>query len=273
MATYYAIHAGGNWGTAGTWSTISAKDATRTGNGAVPTNADTVILDDWSGNVTFTGTGTCKNLDCVSNGNYAGTLALGANSFNFTTVGTLTLSNSMNFTATTGAINVSANITITSNSKKIPGTLSFTGTLTLTLIDDLNATIITHNNGAITQAGAFNITCDTFRGSPTSSSANPMFILFAGKTLTITTKLLLSSSLETFNYTLKTTTASSSGFLVYQGTLANQMVMGVIFTDIDASSSNVEIQNWKGGTLTRISNIKNYGSSDLDVTNLFVIED
>lgn len=62
--TKYAIHAGGNWGTDGTWSSIATKDVTRIANTVKPTAGDDVVLDDYSGNVTINIASVCRSLDC-----------------------------------------------------------------------------------------------------------------------------------------------------------------------------------------------------------------
>jgi hypothetical protein len=74
MTTKYAVNAGGNWSADATWSTVSAKDASRTADTTKPTNADDVVLDDYSGNVTIDATSNCRSLDMVVGGNYANTL-------------------------------------------------------------------------------------------------------------------------------------------------------------------------------------------------------
>jgi hypothetical protein len=60
MATLTAVAAGGNWGTAATWSPAQ-----------VPTNADDVVLDATSGPVTVTAGAVCRSVDASS---YTGTL-------------------------------------------------------------------------------------------------------------------------------------------------------------------------------------------------------
>ena len=107
-ATYYAINAGGNWTAGGTWSTISAKDATRVGGVTAPTNADTCYLDDYSGNVTINAASACLNIDENTNGAYGGTLAFGTQIL--TVSGDATLRGAM--TNTSGTIIVVGNTTL-----------------------------------------------------------------------------------------------------------------------------------------------------------------
>lgn len=72
MAVKYARAAGGNWNTAGTWSTTSGGAADTT----VPTAADDVRLDAASGNVVLDVTPVCRSIDCTG---YTGTLSGSAN--------------------------------------------------------------------------------------------------------------------------------------------------------------------------------------------------
>jgi hypothetical protein len=124
MATYYAINAGGNFSAGGTWSTTATKDASRTGGATAPTNADTCILDDYSGAVTVDHATAClcKILDCTSNGNYASTLT-------FTAAKVLFVSGNVIFSAAmtiagTGTLTINAACALT------PG-VTFTGSVSL----------------------------------------------------------------------------------------------------------------------------------------------
>lgn len=63
MATLYAVNAGGDWNTNATWSLVATKSAARIGNGAVPTAADDVILDDYSGSVTHSAASVCRSIN------------------------------------------------------------------------------------------------------------------------------------------------------------------------------------------------------------------
>lgn len=53
MATKYAVNAGGSWGTDATWSTVSAKDASRVPDTTKPVAGDTVYIDDYSGDISI----------------------------------------------------------------------------------------------------------------------------------------------------------------------------------------------------------------------------
>lgn len=106
--TYYAINAGGNWTAGGTWSVVSAKDASRVGGATAPTNADTCYLDDYSGNVTINGASACLTLDMNGNGAYGGTLAFGTQTL--TVSGVATLRGAM--TNTSGTLVVVGGVTL-----------------------------------------------------------------------------------------------------------------------------------------------------------------
>ena len=149
MATYYAINAGGNFSAGGTWSTTATKDATRTGGATAPTNADTCILDDYSGAVTVDHTTAClcKILDCTSNGNYASTLT-------FTAAKVLFVSGNVIFSATmtiagTGTLTINAACALTPG-VTFTGSVSLAGT-TVTLGADWTIT------GSLTSASGTNV--------------------------------------------------------------------------------------------------------------------
>lgn len=254
MATYYAVNAGGTWGTAATWSTVAAKDATRVGNGAAPTNADTCYIDDYSGSVTMGANGTCKDLDFNSNGAHTGTFT--ASTRTVTVAGNLTLSAGMTLSFTTGNFSISAASTITSNGQTIPR-LYLTGPVTYTLADALSATVLYVGATTVTMAGAFNITCTTF-----SIVSAYTFKIVSGQTLTINTNLGVhasgfSAGLVSFGSpTIQAVTASSTAYIVYNGTIANSYIINVKFTDIDATGGT-HLYNYQGGALTRTSGITN----------------
>lgn len=69
--TKYAVNAGGVWTADATWSTVSAKDATRVANTTAPTAADDVVIDEYSGNITISAPSVCRSLDAST---FVGTL-------------------------------------------------------------------------------------------------------------------------------------------------------------------------------------------------------
>lgn len=270
MATYYAVNAGGNWATGATWSTVSAKDASRTGGSTAPTSADTCILDDYSGNVAASSSGNyAAVLNCTG---YTGTLTI-ASSRAITISGDVTLSASM-ATSGTGTLyvngagatvitngvavtyyvilNMATSVSLNTNGTTFPKvTITPGSSCTITLLSDLQATTISCSVGyAITFSGEHDITCDTFQYTYTST-ASMTFV--AGRTLTVNNTLYISGAL-TNTITIKSGTASSDTYLHYNGTAANCRVFGVIFTDVNCAH---DIVNWCGSTLTRTTGIYN----------------
>jgi hypothetical protein len=263
--TYYGVNAGGVWSAGATWSTISAKDVSRVGGATAPTNADTCILDDYSGNISVTGTAdTCLVLDCTVNGVYAGQFSFSSSSRTITIAagGTCTLSSSMT-TSGTGTLKLSAGATVALAS----GSLTFTGYLNISGSCTINCGGVTWGNitiflqstitlgGALVTTGVllfyaaiiifsgnYNITCATFNYSSSVSAA-----LVAGYTLTITTAINAGVSIFG-NSTIKSATPGSDTLIAYNGTAANCKVAGVTFTDVDASSGSTNILNWFGGS-------------------------
>lgn len=270
-ATYYAINAGGNWSAGGTWSTISAKDASRVGGAVAPTSVDDCILDDYSGNVTVSAASSAKSGNCVVNGNYAGILTFNSGQTltmfgNLTFSATMTIAGTGNLTFNSSATIISAGIASTIGSLTLMSsvyTLDTNGTTwtqlilsssskTVTFASALQATTL-NISISTTFAGGFDITCDTLIMG--GSIAN-QYAFISGKTITAQTNLYIFSN-PILPGTFKSATPTSAALLVYNGTAANCKVAGIIFTDINASGSAVPILNWYGGTLTRTDNIYN----------------
>jgi hypothetical protein len=148
MATLYGRNAGGNWSAAASWSTVSAKDASRVAAAAAPAAADTCILDDYSGNITVDTTScVCKILNCTSNGNYAGTLTFtAAKILTMGSTGNIVLNAAMTL-AGTGQLTVNGTFSLTSAGKTFPGALNLGTSGTKTLVDNWSIT------GALTTGG------------------------------------------------------------------------------------------------------------------------
>lgn len=253
MVTYYAMNAGGNWGTSGTWSSVAAKDVSRISNGATPTNAIDCVIDDYSGNINISGTCNCKTLDCNGGGAYTGTL-----NFNNSTLGAygnVTLSPTMTVAGTTALI-MYASGTITCAGKTLPR-LSWSGDRTITLADAMSVTYIYGTTQTTTFAGAFNITCDVLTLSNYGTIKIP-----DGQTITITSKINLyapsaSSGAITWNSpTISSTTPTTTSYIVYNGAIADQHIIAAKFTDINATGGTT-LYNYQGGDLVRTSGITN----------------
>jgi len=254
MATYYAVNAGGVWTTGATWSTVSAKDASRVGGSVAPTNADDCIADDYSGSLTVSSTAAAKTFNCAINGNYAGTLTINA-SIILAISGSITFSTTMTI-AGTGILRISAASSITTNGKQIPNlSLYYNGNITL--LDALTvAGAITQDGTAPVFVGAFNITCATL------TFCFGTITLVSGQTLTVTSTLNINKRFTDAVITLKASTASSAAFFNFSGSIANCNIAQATFTDIDASGSAQGLDNWYGGTLTRTTNITNRTGAD-----------
>jgi hypothetical protein len=210
MATYYAINAGGNFSAGGTWSTTATKDASRTGGATAPTNADTCILDDYSGAVTVDHATAClcKILDCTSNGNYASTLT-------FTAAKVLFVSGNVIFSAAmtiagTGTLTINAACALTPG-VTFTGSVSLAGT-TVTLGADWTIT------GSLTSASGTNVmngnTC-YIGGSLTATvalSGTTLLVMNGTGTISSATTAIAVSNNMTVN-TLGTITVGS--YFVY----------------------------------------------------------
>lgn len=281
MATYYAIHTGGNWSAGATWSTISAKDASRVGGSTAPTNADDCIIDDYSGNVTVN-TSTCvaKTLDCTG---HTGTLTFTA-SQTLSIYGSCTFSSGMTVSGT-GTLAIVAAGTLTTNGKGTGILLSIGGTGTVSLntngttwagllhdpkggqtwnlLSNFQSDYISISNYAdITVTGAYNITTGTFTISGYCALA---FTYTAGQTLTVTSAIKIGTTIPGTNCSLiKSGTPGSPAYLVYSGTAANCLV-SCRFTDIDASGSSVPILCSPPESLSNTVNIYCFHSNSFPV--------
>ena len=260
MVTYYAVAAGGNWQTAGTWSSIATKDASRTSNGLVPGATIDCVIDDWSGSVTVGATSTCKSVDFNGGGAHAGTFTVNAQltiAGNFTCSSAMTVSGGAS-TARRIALNAAA-ITLTTAGKVFNFALYFPLTTTLTLVGDVDCTDIILNAATITMAGAYNITTNTI----STPGVAVVWKLVAGQTLTITDAIYLTYATSvavpplTFAKTIQSTVASTATYVNYTGTDANQNVILTTWTDVDASGGST-IYSYQSGTLTRVVNVKTF---------------
>jgi hypothetical protein len=280
MATYYGVNAGGNWATAGTWSTTATKDASRTGGASAPTNADDCVLDDYSGNVTVNTTScVAKTLSCVVNGNYAGTLT-------FTSGQTLTVSGNVTFSSTmtlsgTGNLTIngaSATLTSAGIASSITN-LRFTASVTLhtngttwnniaaannlqtwTLSSNLNCSGTLISSVLSAFAGAFDVSCGTLLYINTGGNS---LNLVAGQTLSVSTAIYIGggNTSGSSGCIIRSATASSDAYLVYNGTRGNCQIAQVKLTDINATGSTQNLDTFCS-TLTRCTNITDRTPSD-----------
>jgi hypothetical protein len=257
MATYYGVNAGGVWTAGATWSTTAAKDETRTGGATAPTSSDTCVLDDYSGNITVSSNGAGLTLNCTG---YTNTITINA-AITLTISGSITLSATTTISSTTGILSINNNATLTTNGVSVPGKLYFdTAGKTVTLGSALTVTDTLRIISGTTIAGAYNLTCGELDMFQNSSSRTTIFV--SGQTLTVTTAINIAGN-SLYTALVKSSTATSSTYLTYQGTAANCKIFSLEFTDVDASGSAQVLDNWYGGALTRTSNITNRTSADI----------
>lgn len=248
MATYYAINSGGNWNAGGTWSTTSAKDASRTGGSTAPTTSDDCILDDYSGSVTVTAAGgNAKTVNCMVNGNYSGTLTFTGQ---LNVAGNVTLSSTMTV-AGSNQLAFTASATYTPNTKTIPN-LYVAGSFAIAMGGNVSVSgDVTTIGSNASFTGAYNITSAGIRIPGQSTSG---FTFPAGQTWTVTTRLSLHGSNTSASF-LKSSSTGNPFYLVYQGTAANCAISEFTFTDVDASGPSFPLVDWCAGAMTRVVNI------------------
>jgi hypothetical protein len=200
MAVYYAINAGGNFFVAGTWSTTATKSAARTGGAVVPTNADTCYLDDWSGNVTVnTSSCTCKILDCVTNGNYTGTLTFtSTRTLTIATAGSILFSTTMTI-AGTGTLALTGTVAFTTGGKTLTGALILQTSGTKTITGNLTVTGLT-TSSATTQTINYVTSTDVLHLDGgltlTGNMAGNMLLQLSGGTVSGAATLIMTSLVE-----------------------------------------------------------------------------
>ena len=157
MASRYWVGGTANWdATAGTkWATTSGG----AGGAAVPTSSDDVFFDANSGanTVTIAATSNALTVNCTG---FTGTLT---GSSGLTVAGSITLVSGMTFSHS-GTITVSAAATLTSAGKSYTN-ISFTGTNTKTLADDLNISGTLSGSSTTTINGSFNINVNNLTAS------------------------------------------------------------------------------------------------------------
>jgi hypothetical protein len=250
MVTYYAMHAGGNWQTAGTWSSVAAKDASRVSNGLVPTSSIDCVIDDYSGNITVGSTCYAKSADFNSGGVYAGTFTLNSN---LNIYGSITLNSTMNYVHTTGIIALLSTANITLGGKSINNLRLYSG-YTFTLMESISINILTltSSSGIYTLAGNFDITCNTLVLVPTLK-------IVSGRTITVNTSIsaINVGTADIGSPTIQSVTPTQHAHLIYNGLVTKQYLANVIFTDIDASGGNT-LYSYQSGALTRTTNIETF---------------
>lgn len=227
------------WTVSGNWT---SQTASNTINSNSVTIGGSLILSsvNLSGSTNFTlngsGAVSCVQQGFLNNRYLAGT-------FTINTAGSVTFSPYFNFQ---GTMNV------------VAGTVDMT----------TNATQLTLWNNVRFQGEG--VTFASLQMQPSQNGNSNAVSFAATKTYTITTKLLVTQSVDGVTTTLRSDTASSAATIRYTGTLANQTLVGVTFTDIDATGSAQPWANLNGGTLTRTTNIVNYPNASLLTRRGFV---
>lgn len=238
--------------------TLGGTNTLKIGGGLATGGFQTIGQGGAQGFMLFNGTGTWSGTSNISGG-----CALTIN-----TAGTITVSSTVHFsgpfTFTAGTItggtidfNTNGSTLDTATGGAIASNISFNASSTYTLSSDFSTTgSITIQNFQPTFAGAHDITCATLNIGGPQTSKTITFV--KSRTLTVTTAMNINSdNADGFTISIVSDTSSTATKLRYQGTLANQKVFGVIFTDVDASTSTNPIYNWDGGALTRTTNIYN----------------
>jgi hypothetical protein len=209
MANRYFLNIGANWGDTANWSDTSGG----TGGFSVPTNADDVFFDANSGNCTVNASNrVCKTLNFTG---YTNTITM---TFGITVSGSVTLVAAMTIAGASG-LTINATGTFTSNGKTWPNALTFSGSITTTLADDLNVngllTMGTLGNQVQTFNGTFNINCNggltvvlTFNQQGTgTTTVNILGGTFSGGGHRLNTNINGNVTINTINF--------STGILTY----------------------------------------------------------
>jgi len=260
MATYYFRNANGNWNAAASWSISDNGPA----NGAIPTSADDAYFTSNSGNCTVNTAGmVCKTLifNGVGAGNYANTFSL---TNTLTVSGSITLSSTMTF-AGTSTITINATSTITTNTKVFTCNIIASGTITLTLGDDVYiggnlsfgvvvGTTVTINGNTLYCGGSL-----TGSGNVLLGTSN--ITMNGSGTLSVTafSSYLGGSGTFTFN-TTGTINISGGHIFLSAGNRTIQYIAGNVFLPRGQSLS---IINAAGITSLDLKGVKFYGSVNM----------
>ncbi|MFA6100448.1 MAG: hypothetical protein WC750_06305 [Patescibacteria group bacterium] len=257
-ASYYARNVTGNWSANTSWDAASSGGA---GPAGPPVAGDTVIFDaNYTGTLTVDGARACAVISCLAGA--TGTLAMAS--------GTLTVSAGValatgfhltHASATSSTLALTASQTVDSAGLTWAN-VSLRGTITLANPLVGTGSLDQYSSTATIFVGAHNITFSSWKLYP--AAAGRTFTFVSSTTFTISTDIIISGlAVPSTNLTVNASSPSTPFSLIYQGTAENCKVVGVNFTDVDASGSSIPIDNWYGGTLTRCTNIANKTSADL----------
>lgn len=203
-----------------------------------------------------------QNLTIAGNVTLSGIVSYGTGTLTYSSGSVTTTSSTL--TLTTCTLNTAG---IIFNNISIPGSSTITLTSNLTATGSMSAggnTLVT----VIT--GPYDISVGNL--TLTGSAGTNTFTLDAGRTITVTGSIKITSLSSGAFIELKSGTPSSDIFLNYSGTLANENAYLSKFTDVNASGSAVRIYNYFGSTLTRTTNITNVDASNLSSGGGFFIQ-
>jgi hypothetical protein len=262
MVAYWAVNSGGNWSVGSTWSTISAKDASRVGGSVVPSSTSDCVIDDYSGNVNIIAASSCKSADFTSGGNYTGTLT---NSSTLSCYNELTLSPNMNLVHNNGYITFrGTNISLNCNGKGIPFDVNI-GLLPAYIYLKGNAyfnNCLNFSPSATTTSGfsgSYDLYVNNLVICPKNSESN-ILKLPDCRTLYVSGAFLCAKGSDSDNYspgrvTIVSNTATSGSYITHTGGIENQFITDTYFTDIISSGSNLYVYQGSGANIIRCSNI------------------
>lgn len=243
--------------------TINGNTLTLTGGLTInsPTTGTTKFI--WAGG-TWTGNNSSAvnndiDINCTS-GVFASNIRYATGTLKYIT-GTMTFSGTPTF-------NITGNCTLDLNGMQLPTLNANASSVTITLLSDFATVKLAPSNGAVLMSftGAYTITATTVQFI-SNTGGSYSFTMSAGGTLVITDLFTAACPFNgsNFTWTIKSSVASTSAYLVYQGTADKCSIYNITFTDIDASGSTTLIRNYHGGTLTRTSGILNFKQQPVSV--------
>jgi hypothetical protein len=182
----------------------------------------------------------------IFNGNYtmSGTMGFKTGTMTYTS-GTIT--------TTSSTLNITGNCTLNTNG--ITWNIVSMSAGTATLSSNLSTGTFTQSATSCAIAGAYTLTCTTYR-----QTSGYSFSMATASTLTATTNLYINGADNTTT-SLISSTPSTHTHLIYQGTNANQKIFCATLTDLDASGGNL-VYAYQS-TLLRTTNIKAITGSDV----------
>lgn len=259
MANRYFLNIGVNWGDTANWSDTSGG----TGGFSVPTNADDVFFDANSGNCTVNVASVAKSVNFTG---YTNTITMTST---LTVSGSVTLVAAMTIAGASG-LTINATGTFTSNGKTWPNALTFSGTITITLADNLTigGLLTVSALGSVTINGAFSVNCaggitlnDILSGNSTLN--------ITGGTWSGTNSLRINTNING-NVTISGNVRYDTGTLTYLG--GSVTTTGSTLAIRLSATLNTSGINWNNLQIVfTVSNITVTLLSNLDISGLLTI--